>query len=192
LIYRYMVVLCITAFILLANDPFKNIEYFKLKNGFQVYMLPDNHAEKTSILISVGVGYGDENDNNFGISHLVEHLIFRDARVPHRDYLDYLTAKGATYVNGQTNRFETYYTATIDSNKSILLVKSFAKMLFDKNITKVDLEAERGALQSEIKEPNKMAIAIWNIANLIKKISPQIWLKDSKEYSETKTARVIQ
>ncbi len=69
-------------------DPSKNVNYFKLDNGMQVYLLADPKAEKTRIRLTVGVGYDNETESNYGISHLVEHLVFRDRRVPHHDYLD--------------------------------------------------------------------------------------------------------
>ncbi len=71
-----------------GNDPSKNVNYFKLDNGMQVYLLADPKAEKTRIRLTVGVGYDNETESNYGISHLVEHLVFRDRRVPHHDYLD--------------------------------------------------------------------------------------------------------
>ncbi len=135
-------------------DPFKKIEYFKLDNGMQVYLLADPKAEKTQIELRVNVGYDNETDNNYGISHLVEHLVFRDRRVPHHDYLDYIKEEGGTHVNGYTKRYETGYVATVPAQKSYWVAKTFAQMLFDKNVTDEDLEIERKALQTEIGEPH--------------------------------------
>ena len=136
------------------NDPFKNVTYFKLENGMQVYMLADPKAEKTGIRLTVGVGYDNETEKNYGISHLVEHLVFRDRRVPHHDYLDYFREEGATDINGFTRRYETGYVATVPAEKSYWAIKTFSQMLFDKNVTQEDLEAERKALQTEIGEPH--------------------------------------
>ncbi len=77
-------------------------------------------------------------------------MVFRDQRVPYSDYSDYIKEEGATYVNAQTRRYETVYVTTIDSKKSYWIAKIFSKMMFDKNITKHDLESERGAVQTEI------------------------------------------
>lgn len=134
------------------SDPYKNIKYFELNNGLKVYMLADKKAINTQIELVVKVGTDIENKNNAGISHLVEHLIFRDKRIPYRDYLDHIKEKGATYVNGYTKRYTSGYTATIDSNQSYWLVETFSQMLFDKVVDKEDLEIEKRALQVEIGE----------------------------------------
>ena len=136
------------------RDPFKSIDYFKLSNGLQVYLLADPKAEKTKVRLTVNVGYDNETDDNYGISHLVEHLVFRDRRIPYHDYLDYIKEEGGTDVNGFTKRYETGYIATIDAQKSQWLVKTFATMLFDKNVSDEDLRVEKKALQTEIGEPH--------------------------------------
>ena len=134
------------------KDPSKNIAYFMLENGIQVYLLSDDKAETTKVRLSVAVGYDNETDETYGLTHLVEHLVFRDHRVPHSDYLDYIKEEGGTGVNGYTKRYETGYVATIEGNKSTWLVKTFAQMLFNKDVNDKDLRIEKKALQTEIGE----------------------------------------
>jgi predicted Zn-dependent peptidase len=137
---------------LFGSDPYKNITHYKLNNGLEVYLYPDNKAKNTAIDVDVKVGMKAEDENSAGISHLVEHLVFRDARIKDRDYLDLFEKEGASYVNGYTRYYKTQYLTTIKSEKSYWIVEQFAQMLLDKNVTKTDLEAERGALQVEIGE----------------------------------------
>ncbi|RLA60751.1 MAG: hypothetical protein DRQ78_09265 [Epsilonproteobacteria bacterium] len=132
------------------KDPFEDIIYIKLDNGMQVYMLSNKKAVNTQIEVTVNVGTDIENDENYGISHLLEHMIFRDQRVPHRDYLDYMKEEGASYVNGYTSRYKSGYRTTIDANKSYWVAEIFSRMLFDKNVTDYDLKSEKGAVQTEI------------------------------------------
>ena len=132
------------------QDPYKDIEYFVLNNGMQVYLLSNEKSTNTNISMSINVGFDIEDDNTYGLSHLVEHMIFRDKRVPHRDYLDYMKDEGASYVNGYTSRYNTELLTKIDSNKSYWVVKTFAKMIFDKEVDEVDIEVEKGAVQVEI------------------------------------------
>ncbi|WP_457748029.1 M16 family metallopeptidase [Sulfurimonas sp.] len=131
-------------------DPYKNIQYFELNNGLKVYLLHDAQAVNTQIELKVNVGTSVETVKNAGISHLLEHLIFRDQRVPHNDYLDYFKEEGATFVNGYTSKNSTRYLTTISSDKSYFIAKEFAQMIFDKNVTKEDLKVEKKALQVEV------------------------------------------
>lgn len=135
-----------------VTDPYKNIKYLELNNGLKVYMLSDSKSVNTQIELRVDVGVSVETKENAGITHLLEHIIFRDQRVPYNDYLDYLEEEGATFVNGYTKRHTTEYYATISSDKSYFLAKTFAQMIFDKNVTSEDLEIEKKALQVEVGE----------------------------------------
>jgi len=134
------------------QDPYKKIDYFVLENGMQVYLLSNKKATNTNISMKVNVGWDIEDKDNYGLSHLVEHMVFRDKRIPHRDYLDYLKDKGASYVNGFTSRYDTKFVTKIDSNKSYWVAETFAKMFFDKDVDAEDIEIEKGAVQVEIGE----------------------------------------
>ena len=155
-----------------TKDPFKNIVYMKLDNGMQVYMLADPKAAKVQLEVDVGVGYDNETDETYGLSHLVEHLVFRDARVPHRDYLDYIKEQGGTDVNGFTKRYETGYVATIAPEKANWLVQTFAQMLFDKHVTPEDLRVEKQALQTEIGEPHWYHRPLYALGHFFQSIMP--------------------
>jgi len=137
---------------LFASDPYKNITHFTLGNGLNVYLYPDNKAKNTQIIVDVKVGMKAENKENAGLSHLVEHIVFRDQRVKDKDYLDFFKDEGATFVNGYTQQYKTQYLTTIGADKSYWIVEQFAQMLLDKNVTDEDLKSERGALQVEIGE----------------------------------------
>jgi len=145
----------------MTDDPYKNIHYFTLKNGMQVYLLNDDKTENTQIKLTVNLGYAIEDKDTYGLAHLVEHLVFRDQRIPYHDYLDYIKEEGATYVNGYTRRYETGYLATIKNEKAYWVVETFAKMLFDKNVTAQDLAIEKGALQTEIGESHWYYKPLW-------------------------------
>jgi len=136
----------------LNADIYKDVKYLKLDNGMQVYLLANEKLANTKIELIVNVGRSIETDENTGISHLTEHLMFRDKRIPHHNYLDYIKEEGATYMNGYTATYETGYKATIDSNKSYWITQQFYNMIFDKQITDQNLDSERGAVQTEIGE----------------------------------------
>ena len=158
-----------------ASDPYKNITHYTLDNGLKVYLYPNDKAKNTAISVNVKVGMKAESRENAGISHLVEHIVFRDARVKDRDYLDLFKDEGASYVNGYTSYYKTRYVTTIEADKSYWIVEQFAQMLLDKNVTDEDLESERGALQVEIGEAtwvNKYLPDAENIIYGLKKIIP--------------------
>lgn len=153
-------------------DPYKKIDYFELENGMEVYLLSDNKAVNTQISVEVNVGYDTEDAKNYGLSHLVEHIIFRDQRIPYHDYLDYIKEEGGIEVNGYTSRYKTKYFTIIDSAKSYWIAKIFAQMLFDKKVTREDVEVEKGALQAEIGEIQWHNKFLWDMRNFLEAIFP--------------------
>jgi predicted Zn-dependent peptidase len=82
-----------------SHYPFNKVEYFRLDNGADIYLLADKKSVNTTIAMKVKTGYAIEDEKTYGLSHLVEHIVFRDKDIPHRDYLDYFKENGATYVN---------------------------------------------------------------------------------------------
>jgi len=150
---KLLLSLIMLAGMLFAN-PYEDMETYVLENGLKVYLLPNKDAKNVYITMDVNVGMAAESEEKAGISHLVEHLVFRDKRVKYRDYYDLIKEKGATFVNGYTSNYQTQYLAKIDPKNGYWLAETFYKMLFDKNVTKEDLDVERKALQLEIGEPD--------------------------------------
>jgi len=56
------------------------VEYFQLENGLKVYLLSHKKAQNVHIEVDVGIGYDDENRSTYGLSYLIEHLVFRDKK----------------------------------------------------------------------------------------------------------------
>ncbi len=154
-----------------ADDPYKNLLHYTLPNGLQVYLLPDEKAKNISIEAEVKVGMKAETKETAGLSHLVEHIIFRDQRIPGKDYYNLIKDKGATDVNGYTSYYKTRYVTTISPENAYWITKSFYTMLFDKNVTEEDLKIEKGALQLEIGEPNWLDYILPDSAMLFQKVS---------------------
>jgi predicted Zn-dependent peptidase len=160
-----------------ASNPYKNITTYTLPNGLKVYLYPDKNAKNTAIDVSVKVGLKAEDEKTSGISHLVEHIVFRDARIKDRDYLDLFEKEGASHVNGHTRYYTTNYETTINPDKSYWIVEQFAQMIFDKNVSDIDLEAERGALQVEIGAytwADKYLPSVQKTFDFLKDISPEM------------------
>ncbi len=163
---------------LFGDDPYKNLDHYTLKNGMQIYLMPDNKSKNIFIKAEVKVGMKAETKENAGISHLVEHIIFRDQRAKGKDFYNLIKEKGATDVNGYTSYYKTEYVTTIKPSEAKWIVKSFYTMLFDKNVTNEDLRVEKGALQLEIGEPTWMdyvlpgSKTLINIGKFFKAIFP--------------------
>lgn len=134
-------------------DPFESIEYLKLKNGLGVYLAPSEETNLTSIRVEVDVGWEAEKKGSWGVSHLLEHVLFRDKGLQDEmTYLQLIKEAGGS-ANGSTQRRLTSYFGTIPSEKGLWLMDNFAKMLLVEKIDPEYVKKEKATVELEIGRP---------------------------------------
>ncbi|GHE99422.1 M16 family metallopeptidase [Thalassotalea profundi] len=131
----------------------EGISEYKLENGLQVLLFPDQTKETVTVNVTYHVGSKHENYGETGMAHLLEHLVFKGTP-KHKDIPAELSSHGArpngTTWTDRTNYFETFAATeeNIDwalSMESDRMVNSFiAKKDLDSEMTVVRNEFERG------------------------------------------------
>ena len=131
----------------------EGISEYKLTNGLQVLLFPDQTKETVTVNVTYHVGSKHENYGETGMAHLLEHLVFKGTP-KHKDIPAELSSHGArpngTTWTDRTNYFETFAATeeNIDwalSMESDRMVNSFiAKKDLDSEMTVVRNEFERG------------------------------------------------
>ncbi|OKY26354.1 pitrilysin family protein [Thalassotalea sp. PP2-459] len=131
----------------------EGISEYRLDNGLQVLLFPDNTKETVTVNVTYHVGSKHENYGETGMAHLLEHLVFKGTP-KHKDIPAELSSHGArpngTTWTDRTNYFETFAATeeNIDwalSMESDRMVNSFiAKKDLDSEMTVVRNEFERG------------------------------------------------
>lgn len=131
----------------------EGITEYRLDNGLQVILFPDQTKETVTVNVTYHVGSKHENYGETGMAHLLEHLVFKGTP-RHKDIPAELSSHGArpngTTWTDRTNYFETF-TATPENINWALdmeadrMVNSFiAKKDLDSEMTVVRNEFERG------------------------------------------------
>lgn len=137
-------------------DPFESIEHYKLKNGMGVYLAPSEETNLTSIRVEVDVGWEAETKDNWGVSHLLEHVLFRDKQLREEmSYLQLIKEAGGS-ANGQTQRRLTSYYGTIPAAKGPWLLENFSKMLLVQKIENDYVSKEKSTVELEIGQPGPL------------------------------------
>ncbi|WP_085298000.1 M16 family metallopeptidase [Cognaticolwellia mytili] len=131
----------------------EGISEYRLDNGLQVLLFPDQTKETVTVNVTYHVGSKHENYGETGMAHLLEHLVFKGTP-KHKDIPAELSSHGArpngTTWTDRTNYFETFAATeeNIDwalSMESDRMVNSFiAKKDLDSEMTVVRNEFERG------------------------------------------------
>ncbi|GAE89886.1 peptidase [Acetivibrio straminisolvens JCM 21531] len=122
----------------------------KLENGIRVVCERIPYLRSVSIGIWVGTGSRSENPSNNGISHFIEHMLFKgtDNRSA-REIADSIDSIG-----GQLNAFTgkectCYYAKTLDSHADIAL-DVLSDMFFNSRFEEKDIEIEKKVILEEI------------------------------------------
>ncbi len=144
----------------LAPDP--DLVFGRLDNGFR-YVLRKNQnpKDRTAILLNVNAGSLNELDEENGIAHFLEHMVFNGStHFRPGELIDYFQDIGMSY-GGDTNAYTTYE----DTVYKIILPASDRKMLEDGLL--VIRDYARGALleQAEIDRERNVILAEMNERN---------------------------
>lgn len=127
-----------------------SIEKTVLSNGVRILSQQMPHVQSVSMGVWVGVGSRDETDAENGLSHFIEHMIFKGTRKRSA----YEIAKAFDAIGGYTNAFtsmeNTCYHAKVMTNHldtmTEILTDIFLNSLFDAE----EIEKERPVIFQEI------------------------------------------
>ena len=131
----------------------------KLKNGLRLILAPLKGTKAVTVLVLFKVGSRYENKSNNGISHFIEHMMFKgtkrrpDTLTISKD----LDRVGAEY-NAFTSRDYTGYYVKVDAEKIDLALDILSDMIFNSKFETSEINREKGVISEEIKmyEDNPM------------------------------------
>ncbi len=126
----------------------------QLDNGLKYTILP-LHDEKGRMEVRVRVNAGavDEDDNQAGVAHMLEHLVFRGTKAHPNGLMPYLHeqkwVRGRNY-NAVTTMDNTTYMMTPPVKADLeQTLDTLSEMLFGANLTQADLDDERKIILEE-------------------------------------------
>ena len=122
-----------------------------LKNGIRLITAPLKETQTASLLVLVKVGSRQETNPVFGISHFVEHMMFKGTkkRPTTLDLSKELDGIGAEY-NAYTGKDVTGYYIKSDSRHLSLAIDMLSDMLLNSKFDADELQKEKGVIVEEI------------------------------------------
>jgi predicted Zn-dependent peptidase len=121
-----------------------------LDNGVRIVCEKIPYVRSVSVGIWVGTGSRNENRFNNGISHFIEHMLFKGTKKRSAKEI----AESIDNIGGQLNAFTgkectCFYTKTLDSHLDIAL-DVLTDMLFNSKFSSKDIDIEREVILKEI------------------------------------------
>ncbi len=157
-----------------AIDASSPIKTFHLPNGQTVVIKEDHSSPIVTIDTWVKTGSMNENPQNNGVSHFLEHLFFKGTKAHIFGETErILEAKGAVY-NAATSKDFTHFYTTIASQKAETALDLQADMLLNAAIPPDELKKERKVVIQEISRSydNPHSVVFENLNGILFKHHP--------------------
>jgi zinc protease len=128
----------------------EGITEYRLPNGLQLLLVPDDSKPTTTVNLTVRVGNRHENYGETGMAHLLEHLIFKGSARHPNAWAEFtrrgLRSNGSTWFD-RTNYFASF--AANDENLS-WLIDWLGDALVNSFIARKDLDTEMTVVRNEM------------------------------------------
>lgn len=122
-----------------------------LNNGLRVVVHPMNGMESVAVGLWIGVGGRYESNYNAGISHFLEHLLFKGTfRRTARQLKEDIEGKGGS-LNGFTSEEFTCYIAKAPGKHIGAALDILSDMVLNARLKETDIERERTVILEEIR-----------------------------------------
>lgn len=129
-----------------------NFEKIKFSNGLRLILVPDKNINSVTVLALVKIGSRDETAKNNGVSHFLEHMVFKgtEKRPSPMEVVETLDKIGAKY-NAFTDKEFTGYYAKVDNSHLRVAIDWVSDLIISPILSKEDFEREKDVIIEEIK-----------------------------------------
>jgi zinc protease len=139
----------------LPTDP--AVKVGRLPNGLTYYVRKNAKPEKKlELRLAVNAGSVQENDNQLGLAHFMEHMGFNGSKhFPKNELVDFLQKTGVDFgadLNAYTSFDETVYILSFPTEDPTLIDQGFTVLedwAFNNLLDKNEIEKERGVVLEE-------------------------------------------
>ena len=127
----------------------EGITEYRLDNGLQVLLFPDNSKPKVTVNVTYMVGSRHEGAGETGMAHLLEHMLFKGTQ-KHNEIMGELSAHGNDF-NGSTSWDRTNYFETVPGTDANLhwALEMEADRMVNSRVAKSDLDTEMTVVRNE-------------------------------------------
>jgi zinc protease len=135
-----------------AKGMLANLRSETLPNGLRVYLLPIPNSPTVSTMVAYRVGSADEEKDQTGLSHYLEHLLFKGTDKLMPGDIDRATQRNGGRNNAYTNEDMTVYHFDFAADRWETALEIEADRMRNVRIdAKHEFEQEKGAVIAELK-----------------------------------------
>lgn len=122
-----------------------------LKNGLRILTVPMEGTQTATVMVMVGVGSRYETEKQAGISHFIEHMLFKGTskRPTAQSISEELDGIGGEF-NAFTAKDKTAYYAKVDGRHVEKAFDVLSDIFLNSKLEQVEIERERGPILQEL------------------------------------------
>lgn len=138
----------------------EGITEYRLENGLQILLLPDQSVDTATVAITYKVGSRNEGYGESGMAHLLEHLLFKGSP-KHLNIKNEFQSRGVRY-NGTTSSDRTNYFETFPATRANLewAIDLEADRMVRSFVSKKDLDSEMTVVRNEFESGENSPFSI--------------------------------
>ncbi|MDD5396853.1 MAG: pitrilysin family protein [Candidatus Moranbacteria bacterium] len=128
-----------------------NYKKTTLKNGLRILTIPVKGTQTATVMLMVGVGSRFESEKQAGLSHFIEHMLFKgtEKRPTAQSISEELDAIGGEF-NAFTSKDKTAYYAKVDSRHISKALDVVSDIFLNSKIEQAEIDRERGPILQEL------------------------------------------
>lgn len=162
------------------------LKILKLSNGIRVVAETTDYVKSVSAGVWIGAGSANENAENNGISHFVEHMLFKGTeKRSAKNIAECMDAVGGQLNAVTAKEYTCYYTKMLSEHLELAL-ELVSDMLCNSTFTEENIDLERKVILEEISmsedEPEEL---IYDI------VEREMWENDALGFTVTGTAETV-
>lgn len=123
----------------------------RLKNGLTVYIIRDSRFPLVCTRLYVGTGSANETAEQAGISHVLEHMVFKGTEKRPKGQVARDVESLGGYLNAATSFDKTWYITDMPAKHWKTGMDVVKDMAFHPSLDPAELEAEKDVIVSELK-----------------------------------------
>ena len=131
------------------DDPIFAVERHRLPNGLEIFVKPRPTTRAVDLRVVVKVGFRHEAVRDSGLSHLLEHMMFKGTRRHDEIALNRIVDGKGAYSNGETWPEYTFYEVNIVDRHWPLALDWLREIVLESLLEEGDLEQARDDVYSE-------------------------------------------
>ena len=152
-----------------TKDHASNVREFVLDNGLKVLLLEDHKSPAVTFQVWYRVGSRNERDGKSGLSHFLEHMMFKGTPSVKPEEYSRIIAQNGGRSNAFTTADVTVYFATMSRDKIATEIDLEADRMVHALLGEHDFEPEKQVIQEErrLRTEDNPASALGEVTNAV-------------------------